>query len=517
MSSCSLLFLLLFVLISHFSSNQSQTPRIRGLLLDCGAAGPSEAAGGLPWLPDYAFIATGIPRNLSLRGLIPTLSTLRSFPGASHGRCKFCYSVPVFRGSRYLVRTTYFYGGISGPGDPPVFDQIVDGTFWTVVNTTADYAAGAASSYEGVFLARGAKMKVCVARNDYTDSDPFINSLEMIVLEDSVYNSTDFTQNALGLIVRSRFGYDGPIVRYPDDRFDRYWQPFSGDGQVMRNVLNVSVSDLWNLPPENIFSTALTSDGGNNMELQWPPMSLPSSPYYVALYFADMSNGNSRTFDVFINGYIFYNNLEVTSSGLVVFANNWNLSGLTRISLRSESVPHPIINGGEVFGIFSLGRITTTRDVIALESLKKSISNIPLDWDGDPCLPHEYSWTGITCSNGSQIRVVSLNMSNMGLSGTLPPTIANLTALTDLSFASNNISGHIPDLKRLKRLERLHLQDNHFDGNIPSSLVNLTSLRELFLENNNLTGQIPSSLIKQPGLKLRLSPGNNFTSAPIVR
>lgn len=514
MSSSSLLLLAFIIFL--FSSIQAQTPRIRGVLLNCGAASPIEAAGGLLWLPDFAFIATGVPRNISLPGILPTLSTLRSFPGAAHPHRKFCYTVPTVRGSRYLVRTTYFYGGINGPGDPPVFDQIVDGTFWTVVNTTADYAAGAASSYEAVFLARGTKMRVCVAGNEYTDSDPFINTLEMIVLENSVYNSTDFSKNALGLIARSCFGYDGPIMRYPYDRFDRYWQPFVGNGQVMRRGQNVSVSSLWNLPPANIFNTALTSNGDKNIELRWPSISLPGSSYYVALYFADVLNGNSRMFDVFINGYTFYNNLEVTSSGLVVFANNWYLSGMTEVTLRSKSVPPPIISAGEVFGIFTLGGITATRDVIALDSLKKSLTNMPLDWDGDPCLPHEYSWSGITCSNGSQIRVVSLNLSNMGLSGSLPLTIANLTALTELSFANNNISGHIPDLRRLKRLEILHLQSNHFDGNIPSSLGNLTSLRELFLQNNNLTGQIPISLLNKPGLILRLLPGNNFTSAPSV-
>ncbi|KAK8960384.1 putative LRR receptor-like serine/threonine-protein kinase [Platanthera guangdongensis] len=147
----------------------------------------------------------------------------------------------------------------------------------------------------------------------------------------------------------------------------------------------IPVSGLWDLPLANVFNTALTSDGDNNMELQWPPISLPTSSYYVALYFVDMSKGNSRTFDVFINGYIFYHNLEVTSSGLVVFANNWNLSGITRITLQSS------------LDIRSASNYLRRR-VIALESLKKSINKVPLNWDGDPCMPHEYAWFGITCS-----------------------------------------------------------------------------------------------------------------------
>ncbi|PKA65017.1 putative LRR receptor-like serine/threonine-protein kinase [Apostasia shenzhenica] len=347
---------------SLFLSARFYLCKTLGILLNCGASVATEAAGGLMWLPDYAFIASGTSRNLSLPGLLSTISTLRSFQIGAHRRRKFCYLIPVFRGSRYLVRTTYFYGGINGAGSPPVFDQIVDGTFWTVVNTTADYAAGAASSYEGVFLARGTKMRVCVAGNDYTDSDLFINTVEMIVLENSVYNATDFTKNALGLIARSRFGYDGAIVRYPDDRFDRYWLPYIGNFTVAQNNHSVSVSGFWNLPPANVFDTALTSVGDNRLELQWPPISLPSSSYYIALYFADTSLGNSRTFDVFLNGYTFYDKLEVTPSGLTVFTSQWNLSGFTTITLLSGSILPPIINAGEIFGILSLGQITATRD-----------------------------------------------------------------------------------------------------------------------------------------------------------
>lgn len=46
--------------------------------------------------------------------------------------------------------------------------------------------------------------------------------------------------------------------------------------------------------------------------------------------------------------------------------------------------------------------------VIALESVRDSLRNPPLDWSGDPCVPRQYSWTGITCSEGPRIRVVTL-------------------------------------------------------------------------------------------------------------
>lgn len=284
-----------------------------------------------------------------------------------------------------------------------------------------------------------------------------------------------------------------------------------GNARAIRGAEDILASSFWNLPPSNVFSTALTTDQDNPMELQWPPVFLPNSTYYVALYFADKSLGGASAFDVFLNDYSFYNNLKVTSSGVAVFATQWNLSGLTKITLSPLSSMPPLINAGEVFGILSLGGITSTRDVIALDRIMKGIQNPPADWNGDPCMPREYSWSGVTCSEGSQIRVIALNMSGMGLVGSLSPSIANLTALTDLSFANNNFSGPIPDLSRLRKLEMLHLQNNQIIGGIPQSLGNIKRLRELFLENNNLTGKVPANLSTKPGLALRLLPGNNFS------
>ena len=119
-----------------------------------------------------------------------------------------------------MVRATYFYGGING-GDhpsPPVFDQIVDWSFWSVVNTTEDFTNGNYTNYEGVFLAQGKTMSFCIGANSYTDSDPFISALEFVILGDSLYNTTDFSNFALSLVARSSFGYSGgnPISVFKD-------------------------------------------------------------------------------------------------------------------------------------------------------------------------------------------------------------------------------------------------------------------------------------------------------------
>lgn len=182
-----------------------------GFLIDCGALSGTEIQ-GREWLPDSGFISTGTPKNVTSPVLVPTLRTVRSFPVQVK---KHCYSVPVYRGAKYMVRTTYFYGGVNGLDhpSPPVFDQIVDGTLWSVVNTTVDYANGNSTFYEGVFLAQGKTMSLCIGSNSFTDSDPFISALEFLILGGSLYNTTNFTKFGLGLVARNSFGYSGPPIR----------------------------------------------------------------------------------------------------------------------------------------------------------------------------------------------------------------------------------------------------------------------------------------------------------------
>ncbi|GMH28472.1 hypothetical protein Nepgr_030315 [Nepenthes gracilis] len=506
---------LLLSLFSILSTTLSQPPR--SVYIDCGASEPTQF-NGHQWLPDTGFVSSGTPKNVTNQDVLIILSTVRSFASEGNLNKKFCYEIPVLRFEKYLVRTTYYYGGVNGNLSPPVFDQIVDGTFWSVVNTTDDYAKNLSSYYEGVFRATGKNMSVCLGVNSYTDSDPFISAIELIMLADSVYNSTNFNKFALGLVARHSFGYNGSIIRYPDDRFDRLWQPF-GSRSPVAGVPNISLSGIWNLPPLKIFDTQLEAGNLQPFQLRWPQQPLPNSTYYIALYFANdhmPSSEISRVFSISINGVAYYNNLNVTSSGLVVFATQWPLAGPTNITLTPATGSHagPVINAGEIFDVLLLGR-THTRDAIALESVKSSLRNPPPDWNGDPCLPVGYSWSGITCSSpsmGPRIRVVSLNLMNMGLSGSLSPYVANLTAINSILLGKNNLSGPIPDLHTLRHLQILGLENNQFIGAIPSSLGDISSLLELHLENNNLTGAIPSSLIGKPGLNFTYAPGNKLLS-----
>nr|ALS40436.1 leucine-rich repeat receptor protein CLAVATA1-2 [Dimocarpus longan] len=88
-----------------------------------------------------------------------------------------------------------------------------------------------------------------------------------------------------------------------------------------------------------------------------------------------------------------------------------------------------------------------------------------------------------------------------GFYGELPPNFCDSPVMSIMNFSQNSISGHIPELKKCRKLVSLSLADNSFTGEIPPSLAELQVLTYLDLSHNNLTGPIPPGL---QNLKLAL-------------
>jgi hypothetical protein len=107
--------------------------------------------------------------------------------------------------------------------------------------------------------------------------------------------------------------------------------------------------------------------------------------------------------------------------------------------------------------------------------------------DDTPC-----DWYGVACDAG---RVVSLQLADNNLSGSLPAELGGLTALTELFLGGNDLSGALPwQLAGLSELEMLHLSGNKLQGEIPAELGQLASLERLYLNGNQLSGRIPEEL-----------------------
>ncbi|XP_056161989.1 probable leucine-rich repeat receptor-like protein kinase At1g35710 [Syzygium oleosum] len=122
----------------------------------------------------------------------------------------------------------------------------------------------------------------------------------------------------------------------------------------------------------------------------------------------------------------------------------------------------------------------------------------------------------IPSSVGNLSKLNSLDLCGNELSGDIPPSIGMLESLHSLSLCANNLSGHIlQEIGRLDSLLKLDLSINALTGSIPASLGNLSSLNYLYLWKNQLSGFIPISLGKLGNLiEFDISQNNISGSIP---
>ncbi|XP_021300430.1 LRR receptor-like serine/threonine-protein kinase EFR [Herrania umbratica] len=99
------------------------------------------------------------------------------------------------------------------------------------------------------------------------------------------------------------------------------------------------------------------------------------------------------------------------------------------------------------------------------------------------------NWVGVSCGSRN-LRVTALDISSLGLTGTIPPHLGNLSFL---AWIAKLISAITNSLERfLEQLITLYLGRNKLSGSISSSIINISSLRRINLGPNQLSGSIPT-------------------------
>ncbi|RWR95506.1 putative LRR receptor-like serine/threonine-protein kinase [Cinnamomum micranthum f. kanehirae] len=94
----------------------------------------------------------------------------------------------------------------------------------------------------------------------------------------------------------------------------------------------------------------------------------------------------------------------------------------------SYSTLSPIYNAMEIFLIGdALTNGTDSNDVHALAQLQEKYAQLQA-WSGDPCLPSTFNWEWVGCSSDPSPRIISLDLSGLGLEGPFPD-ISALDAL----------------------------------------------------------------------------------------
>ncbi|XP_054819447.1 inactive receptor-like serine/threonine-protein kinase At2g40270 [Prosopis cineraria] len=154
------------------------------------------------------------------------------------------------------------------------------------------------------------------------------------------------------------------------------------------------------------------------------------------------------------------------------------------------------------------------REGLALLMLKNRVVRDPFgalsNWNGedvhiDPC-----SWFGVECS--VQGKVVSLNLKDLCLKGTLAPEIGKLAHIKSIILRNNSFSGEIPEeISQLEELEVLDLAYNNFKGSFPSDPGSNPSLTTLHTGQQN--GDVPYKRKLLHRLKARRQRDDNKESA----
>lgn len=118
--------------------------------------------------------------------------------------------------------------------------------------------------------------------------------------------------------------------------------------------------------------------------------------------------------------------------------------------------------------------------------------------NADPCAE---SWSGIACDQSAATcstttcDIIEISLSKYALEGQLPSSLIELTKLNYLKVEKNSLSGIIPWelFYTLTSISYLYLNENNFQGSLPNDINRLAHVNLLKLRENNLVGSIPDS------------------------
>ncbi|WJX10379.1 hypothetical protein P8452_01113 [Trifolium repens] len=157
---------------------------------------------------------------------------------------------------------------------------------------------------------------------------------------------------------------------------------------------------------------------------------------------------------------------NLTSLKIVNLTNN-NLQGSPPMFPNGVHVDMDLVKGTNSFCTKVVGEPCSPL-VNALLSVVQPFGyplKLVQSWQGNsPCNGSSWEWIG--CSGGN---VSAIHFQNKSLSGSISPSFASLSSVTELILANNNLTGTIPkELASMPALKLLDVSNNSLYGQIPS-------------------------------------------------
>eukprot|EP00850_Spirogloea_muscicola_P015543 SM000120S25692 [mRNA] locus=s120:162791:166600:- [translate_table: standard] len=109
-----------------------------------------------------------------------------------------------------------------------------------------------------------------------------------------------------------------------------------------------------------------------------------------------------------------------------------------------------------------------------------------------------------------------LNISGNSFNGSVP-SLANCTSIASIDVSNNGFTGQVGTIGSVM-LSKINLNDNHFTGPIPASLVtDCPTLYSINLQNNSFSGSIPADLLSllNQTIPITLNLADNNLSGPV--
>ncbi|XP_050231693.1 probable LRR receptor-like serine/threonine-protein kinase At1g05700 isoform X2 [Mercurialis annua] len=458
--------------------------------IDCGLSENSisiDPKTGIQYIPDKTYIDTGLSKNISSdfnsEAQSPAfLTTVRSFPEGNRN----CYTLrpPEGKASLYLIRASFMYGNYDNQNEVPEFSLYLGVNLW---DTVKPENASHVVIKEILHVAVMDNIYVCLVNTG--SGTPFISALELRHFKNSTYRADP--GSALALFQRLDFGSSSnDTIRYHDDAYDRIWYPYNSPQfdplSTSFAVDSLRITD-YNLPSK-VMQTAVQPMNNESINFDFN-IGDPFVNFYIYMHFAEVesipSNDQSRAFNIELNGKVLeevgLKYLQSTTISTLQPIRGPRLTiSLNRLS--NSSLP-PIINAMEIYLVNKLWqKATNQEDVNAIEEIKSSY-NLFKGWQGDPCLPAP-AWDGLSCSDSGYDppKIISLNLSSIGLTGHISSSLSNLKFLQNLDLSNNSLTGPLPNfLSQLSDLKTLNLEGNRLSGSVPSALIERSTNGSLLL------------------------------------
>jgi hypothetical protein len=433
-----LAFLVLSLGISDFLRAQDQQGFIS---LDCGLQADespyTEPLTKLTFTSDADFIKSGKSgkiQNVPGMEYIKPYTVLRYFPDGVRN----CYTLIVIQGTNYLIVAMFTYGNYDNLNTHPKFDLYLGPNIWTTVDLQRNVNGTRA---EIIHIPRSTSLQICLVKTGTTT--PLISALELRPLRNNTYIPQS---GSLKTLFRVHLTDSKETVRYPEDVHDRLWSPFfMPEWRLLRTSLTVNTSDDngYDIPEDVVVTAATPANVSSPLTISWN-LETPDDLVYAYLHVAEIQSlreNDTREFNISAGQDVNYGPVSPDEFLVGTLFNTSPVKcegGTCHLQLikTPKSTLPPLLNAIEAFITVEFPQSeTNANDVLAIKSIETSYGLSRISWQGDPCVPQQLLWDGLTCeytNMSTPPRIHSLDLSSSELTGIIVPEIQNLTELKKL-------------------------------------------------------------------------------------